>query len=90
MKRSNKELGIYKISIKYLDVVQKLIEQGKASTAEIDNTILFGLLQIGRGSGAFYYQKGEPMLTREKNIDIIGVNEESFKIRVYATTNNKD
>jgi hypothetical protein len=88
VKRSNKELGFYKIPIKYLGIVQKIIEQGKASTAEIDNAILVGLLQIGRSSGAFYYERGEPILMKSKNMEIISVNDESFRIWVYDKANN--
>jgi hypothetical protein len=89
MKRSNKELGIHKVPIKYLGVVEKLIERGRASTLNLDTASLVGLLNVGRGCGAFRYKRGDPVLMKVKNIEIISVNDETFRIRVYDKGNNR-
>jgi hypothetical protein len=82
MKRSNKELGIYKINIKYLDVVKALIKHDKVSAIGLNRPYLVGLLNIGTGSGAFRYEKGTPTILKQKELKIISINEDSFKIKV--------
>jgi hypothetical protein len=80
--KSNKDLGIYSLPIAYLETIQTLIEKGKVPMTVTDAGYLGLLASKGIETGAFKYVKGLPQIVKVKDIKIIHVNTETFKIQV--------